>query len=190
MTRQSRLSVLFRAYMLPIAPLDGVRVTRVSRDHARERAHVRVRLDLVKRGRAEYAVECRQCDEVLMRSLLLHGAAVGAFNMLHDDFDYIGHAQCGVRRRRHERRETGAMGGHGRRTREAMTDPPQPRVTAASLTTQTTTGPSPRARLVSSALSHIVHSSLSSLLAPPNDATAVTNKSGAAWAGAGGGDST
>jgi hypothetical protein len=105
--------------MLPIAPLHGVRVTRVSRDHAHERAHVRIRPELVERGRAEYAVECRQCDEVLMRGLM-HGTAVGACDMLHDNFDYVRQTQCGVHWQRYECHETGAMGGHGRRIREAM----------------------------------------------------------------------
>jgi hypothetical protein len=33
-------------------------------------------------------------------------ATVGACNLLHNDFDYIGHTQGEVRRQRHERNET------------------------------------------------------------------------------------
>jgi hypothetical protein len=91
MTRRSRSSVLFRACILPIAPLDGVRVTRVSRAHARQRAHVLVRSEQVECGRAEYAVESRQWKEVLMRGRLLLGTVIGACEMPHDNFDYIGH---------------------------------------------------------------------------------------------------
>jgi hypothetical protein len=40
---------------------------------------------------------------------------------------------------------------------------------------------------VSGAVSHIVHASSRSQLAPLDVATAVTNKPGAAWAGTGGG---
>jgi hypothetical protein len=86
-------SLLFRVWKcLQIAPLDGVRVTRVSWHHARERPHVLVRPEQVECGRAEYAVESRQWEEVLMCGRLLLGTAIGACDMPHDNFDYIGHA--------------------------------------------------------------------------------------------------